>query len=107
MKRQPTNHLINFLIQTLALSSDSANERDVNIPVVDRSPAVLQTENPTSSLSNGPIEQPEITEQQVHQKCRAVVLYECGCRLQVDASAEDVIQCKHKGCETIWVSTHI
>jgi hypothetical protein len=47
---------------------------------------VPQTENPTSSSSNGPIEKPEITEQQVHRKCRAVVLHEFDCGLQVDVS---------------------
>lgn len=108
------NPLIKFLTQTLALSSDSTKEKDVNMPV-DRpeSPdhqdlSAPQTENPTASSSNRPIEQPieqpEISEQRAHRKRRAVVLYECDCGLQVDASA---IQCKHKGCETIWVSTHI
>lgn len=111
------NHLTKFLTQTLALSSDSTKEKDVDIPVdkpdsPDRQDlSAPQTENPTASSSNRPIEQPvdqpEICEQRAHRKRRAVVLYECDCGLQVDASAEDAIQCKRKGCETIWVSTHI
>ena len=33
---------------------------------------------------------------QAHQQHRAIILYEYNCRLQVDASAEEVIQHKHK-----------
>lgn len=69
-ERQPTNHLIKFLTQTPALMPNSPNEKDVDIPV-DRSSdcqdlSAPQAENPTSSSSKGPIEQPKITEQQAH-----------------------------------------
>ncbi len=44
------------------------------------------------------------TEQRAQRKRRAAALYECDCHDQVGPSADDVIQGKRKGCETVWVS---
>ena len=65
----------------------------------------LQIESPASNLSTVPLT--NAPEQRAQRKRRAVVLYECDCGDQVDLSTDDVIQCTHKGCKTIWVSNSL
>lgn len=54
------------------------------------------------SPSTGPLD--GVMEQRAQQKHRAVAVYECDCSDQVDPSADDMIQCKRKRCETIRVT---